>query len=285
MFLKTLILCLTLPLSAYAKLGVPTVDLPLHNAGAVSMVAVWSGTSITLSAGTSITLSFPSDWTVPAGLSVAGCACIFLKHTLTSTAGAFTPFEVTITAGSVSGTNLILTLPSDVAPGPFYIRVDDYAALANPVTAGMATLALTAGSDIVESRPIAIITGNESSPGEVAGLVTDGGKAVKGAMVIVSTDTSFINAAPNLALGPSAGTITAKAVAVDRFITSTGVDGRYSLKVPYSGTTTYYVAALYGTSAAGNAVNYKTNNTTTVPISSTITATVNLTTFTICANN
>ncbi len=278
-----LVLGLMLPLQAQARLGVPMVDLNDHTVSTNAMVAIWSSTNVTLSAGSTVTISLPSDWTVPA-FSVAGCGCAFVKYTITNTAGTFTPNEVTVTAGSVSGNNVNLTLPNDAAPGPFYVRFDDYAGLRNPPTAGMATLAMTAGSDISESKPVAILNGPEATPGEIKGLVTDSGTPVKGALIIASTDTYLMDNAPTFTLGPASGSVTAKAVTMDRLMAVTGSDGRYSLKVPFNGSTTYNVAALYGSSAQGNALNFKTNSTS-VTISTTGTATVNLSSFTNCINN
>lgn len=278
-----LILGLCLPLQLQARLTVPTIDLNDHSVSANAMLVVWSGTDVTLTAGSAVVLSLPSDWTVPA-TNIATCGCAFLKHTITGTAGTFTAVEVTVTAGSISGSNISISLPASAAPGPFYLRLDDFAGLRNPPTAGMATLAVTAGSDIIESRPIAIVNGVESTPGEIKGLVTDAGVPVKGALVFVSTDTVMMDNAPTLTLGPTAGTITAKAVTLDRLIAVTDANGRYSLKVPFNGTTTYNVAALYGTSAAGGNSNYK-STVSTVNVSSSTPATVNLGTFAVCINN
>lgn len=277
------VLMLALPLQAHAKLGVPTVDLNVHTTSTNSMLIVWSSTDTSFTAGSTVTLSLPSDWTVPA-FNIAACGCVFVKYTITGTAGTFTPNEVTVTAGSVSGSNINVTLPQGMDVGPFYIRVDDYAGLLNPPTAGMATLALTAGNDIVETRPITLLNGVENTPGEINGLVTDAGVPVKGALVIASTDTELLDAAPTLTLGPTSGTVTAKPVTLDRLMAVTGSDGRYTLKVPYNGTTTYNVGALYGTSATGTATNYK-STVAVVSVSSSAPTTVNLGTFATCVNN
>ena len=275
------------PALASGRLTLPLVDLSTHLTNTAASIAVWSGTDISLTAGTTLVIGFPSDWTLPA-LNVASCGCIFLKHTLTSTAGAFTPYEVTVTAGTLSGQNLTVTLPVSLGPGPFYTRIDTYAAFLNPPTVGIATFTLTAGSNMSASHQVVVGGSVEVAPSEIKGVVclaVNPCLPLKGGVVVASTDSSFMSQAPLLELGPSSGTITAMATTEERLMTTTGSDGGFSMKVPFHGTTTYYVEAFYGTSStAGASVNLK-SAISTLSISSPTAQSVTLTTFVNTSSN
>jgi hypothetical protein len=283
MFAAAALFLALLPAPAGAGLGIPMVDISSHLPSAQPMIAVWSRTDAYVVSNTTMTIGFPSGWTPTASLNIAGCACIFLKHTISGTAGTFTPSEITVTAGIVTASAISVSLPAHLAPGPFYLRIDDFAAIPNPTT-GTATLTLGYGNQLIESKPVFFSYNLQPAPAELVGRVTDGGVVVKGAVIIVSTDTTLMDSAPDLTLGPAAGTVTAKPVTLQRLMTVTGVDGRYSLKLPFNGTTTYNVSAIYGTSAQGSALNKK-SATQTVSVSAASTYTINMTTFSNTATN
>jgi hypothetical protein len=214
---------LALPALAQARLSLPLVDPSTHATGTAVSLPIWSSTDVMLNVSTLVTVRFPSDWTVPA-MTAAGftaCGCVFTKYgmtysTATSVTGTFTVSEVTVTAGYTSGQYLYLSLPAAFAPGPFYLRIDDYAAFVNPTSTGLTTLTvsyldMTANaSSSTESKAFSIGTypgsspgTNLNSPGQINGYIYDSylGTAAVGIPVVVQTDDpsvsgGFVNSLP-----------------------------------------------------------------------------------------
>jgi hypothetical protein len=253
---------------AQARLGMPLVDLSTHVTGTTASIPIWSATDVTMNAGNTLTIHFPTGWLTPTAATFVSCQCVFAKYMYvsdTSTATVnFTPYEMTMTSYTQSGLDLSILLNITITPGPFYLRIDDTAAYKNPVTPGLATLTLSytdsSGMVTTESKPINIGNPLSITSGTFDGYVYSSANgltyAVQGALVVADSDTSnaFMTNLPRWDLGPRALTLSPKPTTADRYSTVTGYDGRFKLQVPFSTSTTYKIAALYGsTGTAGTA--------------------------------
>jgi hypothetical protein len=232
-----------------AEFGIPFPDIAPTTTGTAASIAIWGTTNVTEAAGNTIAVTFPSGMTVPT-INVATCACIFMKLTRTDTGanwGTFSPSELTVTAGSQSGSKLTVALPKSMAPGLFYVRFDDSAAIKTPSTGGLLTFLLgDPSSNLLESRSIwvrnAAVT--DTAQAEITGTVFDATSptalAVPGAMVIATTSAAPASVVA-MEWGPRASTPSAKASTSETICATAGADGKFSLKVPLSLTYNIFV--------------------------------------------
>jgi hypothetical protein len=255
---------------AAGSFSAPMVDLQNRVTGSAASMAIWSNASVSLAAGTSITLQFPTGYDLSA-LNPAACGCLFTKFSQSD--GSFAQHEVTVTAGSVSGQILTISLPVAFYPGDFYLRLDPASGVNNPATPGMMTLVMGDDSGFaLQSKGYWLQTNTLAATAPeslLSGRVTDlSGRPVAGALVVASscplTSTAGLN------LGPAVGPM-AMAPGVEWLSTITDANGGYSIALPQGGVAvTYYIQANYSKRVGVQLKTYQTpQQTVTVPGSAT----------------
>ncbi len=216
---------------AAAVFSQPFVDVFPNAAGSVANFAVWSTTDSTVAANTYVTLNFPPDVNFPATLNLGGCQCVFFKFTSTS-AGAFTPGEITVTAGVVDASlkTLAVQVPQDMLKGKFYLRVGSTAGFSLPLTIGAATLVLVDPSGNSNMSQAYYISATYTAAlGSVNGRAFLNGVSQPAAMVFATSYGSYHS---NPA-GPRTYTAQAMSTTMSAYTIATGFDGSYSLSLPY----------------------------------------------------
>lgn len=234
--LARLFAALTIPLLALrlgaGQFSMPLVDVSPNEVGRNALYAIWSSTNVSVAANTTIGVIFPPDVVIPGSFNPTA-ASVFMRYTSNS-GGAWTANEVTVTAGSYSGSGsyIALSLPATIYPGKFYVRFDTSANFTNPSVTGTATLAIVDGTgDTVISngfyiRPTFSASVQVSS---ISGTVKDSyGKAIPGALVLAS---SYGNYLP-ISISARLGWVQPMSVSQNAISAATGGDGAYNLSVP-----------------------------------------------------
>jgi hypothetical protein len=274
----TLALSLLAAAAQAAVFTAPTVDLDERVASQPTSLAIWSTSKGTYTANDELEITFPAGFNL-GSINPASCQCLFMKFT-SSTGGAFTPNEVTVTAGHRTGQTIEVHVPGTMYPGPWYLRIDPSAGIINPSQAGSTSLVLTDPAlNKLASRSFRILSSlAESDPpqGVISGVITDyTGKPVSGAVVVATTGTMpYI---PDIAFGPGLTYTAAMAAGEELLVGVTGQNGSYSLTAPYVGAGTYYnVQANYTLRTGSSLLTYQTGSASVQVSAASLTVTQNL---------
>lgn len=268
--LKACLLLMMVPAGLSAALSLPKVDLSDAASGTAGVsLAIWSATSVSLSAGAKFEIHLPAGTSVPAK-AISTCECIGMKWSVTNPAGAakdFMDHEFPVTSGAVDSANrkLTLFLPYPIDIGKFYIRFRGSFGLINPYKTGMQTLMLVDPDGVsVTSKGyyISLTSTPDIKLTALAGTVFQSGgtQAASGALITASTDpgTSGMHpmdeVTPVVPVGPRTDLMKhPRSVTSNAYTAASASDGSYSLLLP-AGTYQIRAWAARVTTVAGAAV-------------------------------
>ncbi len=239
-----------LPGALMARLTLPMADLAPSTVDVDSSLAVWSSTSISLTAGAQMNIILPDQFTLANVPDLSTCECVAMKFTHPTTLkfwGEDAANERLVTAGFIDAATrtISITLPTTIGEGKFYIRIRKIGAgLHNPTVSGLTTLALVDTDGVTTTSKSFFVSPSVVSlnMGSLQGNVIYSGMGrPAGSVLVMAATDGAAGFHPTSNVGPQQSMKAPRSVTSSAYTGSTQPDGSYRLFVPAG---TYYLQAL-----------------------------------------